>query len=190
MQYKYVLQFIRLYNALYLTEDILSFIVKGHLYCEAALGEILRQDFKHPEMVDIDRLGFSTKVNLCTALGIVWLDLRPGLLKLNSLRNKIVHNLEYEIQERDQAELINEIKSSLGKSFGSFLPRGIKFPDGLRRCIILLWIPLQLMREHETQDFIENLIGIMHASSIIAGMNEDQFREQLFKQLKEFYSRA
>lgn len=188
MNTQYAKRFMRLFYALHSTEDILAFIIRGHLYCEASLVELLRQSFKNPDAVNIDRLTFSLKVNLCSALGSLTPDLRSGLLQLNSLRNKIAHNLEYEVQESDQVDLINTLRSSLGEPGEYYFSRGVDFPNGLRRCIISLWIPLQLLQAENSQEVKETLVQIIYASCEISGMNENQFFEMCKKRLEEYYS--
>lgn len=136
---------------LYTTTDLLMVIVRGHLYCEFALSEILRGKFSNPKEINIDRLDYRAKVNLCSALGCFdSINLKQGLIMLGEMRNKYVHNLYYKVTDQDQLNFVNTLKSSLGKPskvpFGTdhgllISPATLPYPFSTRRSPLCHAVP-------------------------------------------------
>ncbi len=184
-------QFVHLFSSLYSTEDILAFIVRGHLYCEAALSGLLNSSLKNPEELDTDRLDYSTKVDLCSALGLFAEDLKPGLKQLGKLRNKIVHNLEYKITEQDQMDFINTLRSTLGEPAEYYFSFSCatEFPNGLCRCVQCLWISLQIKNGSDPEEVKEKLSQIVYVSMKMSGLDNEKFFDMCNQRVEDFYSK-
>lgn len=88
-------------------DDELIVIVRGHLYLEHVLIAFLTEALRYPEAVKFRRIPYPLKVDLCAALGVVPKDIVPVLIKVNELRNKVAHNLNYEFTEQDKRDLYN-----------------------------------------------------------------------------------
>ncbi len=114
MNDKFLKRFSTLFIELHGNKDIFTFLVRGHLYCESTLSNILLKAIKRPNALDIDRLDYQAKVNLCNAFALIPKGFVPGLTKLGTLRNKYVHRLEYKATKKDQSDLINAIKPTGG----------------------------------------------------------------------------
>lgn len=162
-------------------------IVRGHLYCESALAELLRKNLKRPEELSIDRLEFQAKVNLCSAMGLVDLTLKPGLTQLGKLRNKYVHQLDYEATESDLTDLVNALKSTIGMPAQYYLRRGVEYPDGFGRCLIALWLPLEMYcaSKEEAQGMVEQIVKLMAA---VAGQPEEDMRKECRAEAERFFA--
>ena len=173
------------FQELYGTADVLAFVIRGHLYCESALTQLLEANFKNPNAIDVDRLQYRTKVELCVALGLIDPSLTPGLHKLGLLRNKFGHNLTYVATEVDQRDFVNTVKSSLGAPAKFYLSRGRKFPNGLRRCILALWIPLQIHLAFLTGHSEELLPAILDTIISMWGTTPGGAKERLKQALDE-----
>ncbi len=124
--------------------NVFSLIVRGHLYCESALASLIRNALKKPDELNVDRLGFQMKVNLAAALGLIPTEYKQSLAALSALRNRYVHQLDYEVTESDQSDFMNTFKSAFGPAAKYMLRRGTEFPGGLRRTILALWISIEL----------------------------------------------
>ena len=187
MSKEFIQRFACCFAELNSTENVMLVIVRGHLYCESALAQLLRTNLKHPEEMPIDRLEFQAKVNLCSALGLTDVVLKPGLCQLATLRNKYVHRLDYEATAKDQADLVNSIKSTLGPPAQFFLRRGTEFPNGFRRCVLALWLPLELhgATKEEAREMIEQLVDLMVT---VSGKSEEEFRKELRADTEEFFA--
>ncbi|WP_305999015.1 hypothetical protein [Blastococcus carthaginiensis] len=83
-------------------------LLKGHLWIETALVDLIRADLELPdEWRELERLPFPSKVALARAQGTLHLGGEP-LLALNAVRNKLAHNLEFEV---DSAALARMLKA-------------------------------------------------------------------------------
>jgi len=181
-------EYAHLFLDLFKTDDILSFVVRGHLYCEASLNQLLQNSLKSPDEIDIDRLDYGTKVDFCAAMGLFSFDVTSGLKQLGKLRNKIVHDLEYKISEQDQLDFINTLKSTIDGPAKHYLsiPDKMEFPNGLRRCIICLWLHLQL-RDNNLKETEDNLLQISYVALKISGMDEKEFLELCKEREKKYF---
>src|SRR6266851_4917901 len=94
---------------------ILNIVIRAHLYLEHVLITLLRETFQHPDAIDLRRLSFPTKLDLCIALGLVSNELRQPISKINEMRNQVAHKLDF--------ELTGEAKNALWLSIPMFLRR-------------------------------------------------------------------
>ena len=78
------------------TNDITLITLKGHLIIEEVLYEILKSHCTFPKYLEKTKLSFAQLANLTRSL--INLPLQeivfPAILKLNSLRNNLAHNLD------------------------------------------------------------------------------------------------
>jgi hypothetical protein len=89
----------------------LEVLLRGHLWAESELIGILEDSLPHPELINFSRLSFPLKVTLVAASGYMQKDDIPAFLKLNSLRNRLAHNLHAELNE----ESVNELLGTFGE---------------------------------------------------------------------------
>jgi hypothetical protein len=87
--------------------DELNVIVRGHLYLEHVLIAFLTEALRYPEAVKFRRIPYPLKVDLCAALGAVPKEIVAPLIKVNELRNRVAHNLNYQFTEQDKRDLYN-----------------------------------------------------------------------------------
>lgn len=85
----------------------LEAIIRGQLYLEHVLLELLREALPRFERLNVSRMPFSTKVDLCDALGVLHSELPPPFKKINALRNEVAHNLNFEMTATDKAALFD-----------------------------------------------------------------------------------
>jgi hypothetical protein len=95
------------------SEQPLEVLLRGHLWVEAELIAVLEDVLPFPRQIDLGRFSFPQKVSLVAAHGFVRPEDVPGYMKLNSLRNKVAHNLAAEPDDNYAHELL--------KSFGPHL---------------------------------------------------------------------
>jgi DNA-binding MltR family transcriptional regulator len=103
-------------------EDFLQIIIRGHLYIESRLIQLIRENLHRPDAIDLSKINFPTKLDLCVALGVLDEEEKKAYLHLNKLRNKFAHNLDALIDEDEieaflsdfseyQISLVNSIES-------------------------------------------------------------------------------
>jgi len=88
-------------------------IVQGHLYIDHVLSRTLSEALPNPDKIDIDRMGFASKMQLVAAMGLITDDIVGCFRSLNKLRNRIAHRLEYEISPADRRNLISLLPTFL-----------------------------------------------------------------------------
>jgi hypothetical protein len=180
-------RFAECYAELHTVESVMLLIVRGHLYCESVLAELLRGNLKHPDELSIDRFEFQSKVNLCCAMGLIDLSLKPGLTQLGKLRNKYVHQLDYEATEEDQADLVNALKSTIGMPAQYYLRRRTEFPNGFRRSVIALWLPLEMhcAPKGEGKAMVEQINQLM---ATVSGQSDEEFKRACRTEAEKFFA--
>ena len=87
--------------------DVLGRILKCHLIVEHYLGRHLKMKFDL-EHIDEARLTFIQKARLLPAAGSAASFVKPGIIKLNTIRNRFGHDLGAEIDEHELGP-INEV---------------------------------------------------------------------------------
>lgn len=103
--------------------DSLGRVLKCHLIVERYLERFLTANYRIQDLEGI-RLSFFQKGQLLPGAGTAAAFVKPGVLKLNSIRNHFVHTLDTEIREEDLGP-INEV---LG-----IARHGVVFEDAIKR---------------------------------------------------------
>ena len=81
-------------------------LLRIHLLVEHYLDQILKKEMKKGDILTKgNRVSVFRKINIVEAMDIFPAHIIEGLYKLNSLRNKCVHSLEYKISESDLDEI-------------------------------------------------------------------------------------
>jgi hypothetical protein len=76
-------------------KDHIGVIIELHLRLENTLVEILSARLAHPKELSIDDLNFHTKARIAAACG--YISNAKALLYINTIRNKVAHNLHYRL---------------------------------------------------------------------------------------------
>ncbi len=86
-------------HMLSLIEDTqLQVVVLGHLIIESLIVEIIKIDIKKEDKIDLFRLNFPQKVNLCLSYELLDEKIGTFLKKLNKVRNHYAHYLGYQMK--------------------------------------------------------------------------------------------
>jgi len=89
--------------------DPLQVVVRGHLFLENELINLLESTFPQSNCLDPADLRFPVKVKLVGALGLLPKESLSVYLKFNSLRNKFAHRLDMKITLEEIEKLINSL---------------------------------------------------------------------------------
>lgn len=98
--------------------DDLGIILRGHLYVEHALGEMLAIMLPNATGLKKLRLTFQRKVDLARALGLLLRDEDGPLIALNELRNNYAHNLSATVSQAHVTQLYSSMKTRWWKRLG------------------------------------------------------------------------
>ncbi|WP_438498479.1 hypothetical protein [Paenibacillus sp. IHBB 3054] len=69
--------------------------IRGQIYIEALLSEILQRSFKNPDALKSITTGFNAKVKVVRAIDRISPDMEDLLLQMNTIRNNLAHKLEF-----------------------------------------------------------------------------------------------
>ena len=70
-------------------------IIRAQLYAEHVLERMLDEALPRKGILDQEAVSFGTKLKLVVALGHLSENMRPAIVKLNALRNKVAHELDF-----------------------------------------------------------------------------------------------
>lgn len=97
------------------SEDELQVVLRGHLYLEHEIEKILRFVLVEPDYILTNRFMFMNKVNLGVALGLIPKEIAKVYEKLNRLRNKFAHTLEFKITDKNVNDIVSHMNENMRK---------------------------------------------------------------------------
>jgi hypothetical protein len=113
-------------------------LLQMHLYYDHVVTQTLAEAFPNPDAANLRRMGFSQKLQLVSAMQLYPQWLIPPIEFVNNLRNKIAHDLEFEITDKE----IKDFTNCVPKVLRSILQKDTQSPDSLSfdklLCIVLL----------------------------------------------------
>ena len=94
--------------------DPTALLLRGHLWIERLLLDLIRSDLEFPEEFnELDRLAFPAKVGLARAQGnLPWPN---ALLELNRVRNRLAHDVRFEVD----LETARRLRAAFEPDFGT-----------------------------------------------------------------------
>lgn len=140
-------------NELFAIDSDVQIVLRGHLYCESSLLRYVRYKLPSPEYLDDYRGGFSNLVTFAGALGYLNRSIYISLCKLNDIRNRVAHRLEYKIGDDESLCFANVIKGAVGEDkLSDHIVKTTKWYLGmcstastrLRRCVFLVWALMEI----------------------------------------------
>lgn len=150
------------------SEDELQVILRGQLYIEREITGMLKVSLKEPNVILNDRFMFMSKLNLAVALGIIRSEDKKVFEKINSLRNKFAHSLNFKCEEKNYTEIYDSFNGDMKKFRDTYLISKENENDDLlskiRSLIGLIWLyirsehavlPLELELEKRKQEVYE-----------------------------------
>lgn len=93
--------------------DPLSVLVKGHLFVESKLIELIEEELPNQGAIDLSRITFPTKLGLAVALELLPESERRGYAAFNALRNQVAHNYEKQLAASDENTLLKSLSKKL-----------------------------------------------------------------------------
>lgn len=164
--------------------NLLTMVLKGHLWVESCLNRALELSFEHPDRVEIDRLPFSAKVNLCLAASAIRKDDAPALRLLNKIRNRMAHDLHSSITDAD----VRALETSLAGALADVYAKVRKEGDAPRRLYIWLYSVLMvteynnMVREYERVN-----AQTLHVYRLVSALQEKLGQPVVDAELRQEY---
>ncbi len=82
-------------------------LIQAHLYFEHVVAQILSEALAKPEAISLSRMGFGQRLDLVLAMALLPDELVTPIRRISGLRNKIAHDLKFEVAGRDILDLEN-----------------------------------------------------------------------------------
>lgn len=126
-------------------ETYLQIILKGHLYIENRLIELIKVKLVNPNAINLNDLNFPTKINLARALGLLDNKKSKLLRNLNRIRNKLAHDLNFELSDEEIKKQINYFDKYYSNSFQKTIEENAgDLKQLLRNIYVLTYLELDL----------------------------------------------
>lgn len=94
--------------------DDMSVIIDLHLRVEHTLDEVIAHHAVNPEYLDVDNLNFARKLRIAVGFGLVLPHLYYAIAHLNTVRNRLAHDLEYRVTEEDADKMFITVNAYVG----------------------------------------------------------------------------
>lgn len=93
-------------------ENELQVIIRGHLYVENEIDNLLKLKLEKPQHLYDSNFMFYSKLKTALALGLIAEENKNAYIRLNKIRNNFAHNLNYELTENDFTDLYGVFNST------------------------------------------------------------------------------
>ncbi len=102
-------------------ENPMQVILKGHLYIEHELIELLKRKLVDHTKLELDKFKFSSLYKLVFALGLLPEEIYPVIKGMNDLRNDCAHDLKYTFGTKECKRIEDTLSGDFKKQYKSFL---------------------------------------------------------------------
>ncbi len=112
-------------------------VIKGQAYLESFVTSIIACAFAEPSALELERMTFWQKVNLCVAAGFIHNDVGHVLKEFGKIRNNFAHQLWPTFKEKELHDFLNVLRQS-SRLRGSL--KGIEPSKlGVYDCVWAMW---------------------------------------------------
>lgn len=149
-------------------------LVQANVYLEFVAIRLLERELKHPTEIGLDRMSFSARLALISALGLVPRDIISAVKAISKKRNKVAHDLKFELNDQDVQQIassiprhlkeiareVNEFKEQEPLLLRHYLSIVVLMFEQYRleRVRYLVWIDHKKQREILVQKMIEQVL--------------------------------
>jgi hypothetical protein len=93
-----------------LNEDPLGAVIRGHLYVESKLIQLIEEALPDPGAIDLARLQFPIKLDLAVALELLSDSDKRAYAALNAVRNTMAHNADAGLLAADESRIYRALR--------------------------------------------------------------------------------
>jgi len=132
-------------------KDPLQVIIRGHLYIEAELGDLLREAvcIVVPDAINLDDWAFGKLLELATALGLLSVADAGAYRAINKLRNRIAHDLDFAIDQSHARDVYNSLSPFFRRLFGPAPKSFSKAAEIIGTCLMVMFVHLNSARKEQ-----------------------------------------
>jgi hypothetical protein len=133
-------------------EEEVGLVLKGHLFIEYVLNQIIRKQFKSSGTIlkDPRSYTFSVKLQMIYSTGYLPPYLFSNIRRINRLRNHLAHNLTLDLNESQFRFTRSDGTEILIKKYGKHCRYAVRY-----YCKMLCFGTLTLLRNHFALEFGE-----------------------------------
>lgn len=122
-------------------------LIQAHLYFEHVVAQLLKEALAKPEAISLSRMGFGQRLDLVVAMALLPDEMVRPIRKISGLRNKIAHDLNFEVAESDVRELENCTPVHLRDAMRAEKDKKEE-PLGLNDLLTVILLNAELIRQH------------------------------------------
>ena len=132
-------------------------VIQAHLYLDHSTTCVLSEALANPDAIRLSRMGFAQKLELIEALALLPNDLISAATAVNRLRNRVAHELHFEISTSDVSDLKNATPKHLRVTIHPEPPkrRKVTLSDLLRGIVLMV----DIMRQRQALARVLNQQG-------------------------------
>lgn len=108
------------------TENPIQVILKGHLYIEHELIELLKRKLVDHTKLNLNKCTFSMLYKLVFAMGLLPDEIYYVIKAINNLRNDCAHNLSYTFGPKEWKYIEDTLSGNFKRQYESFLSSSCK----------------------------------------------------------------
>lgn len=142
-------------------------MLQVHLYYDHVITRSLLEALVDPEAIQLSRISFAQKLQFIKAMGLVPNELIKTVEFINRMRNKIAHDLSFQISEKDERDLINctpaHIKKGIRRMSGDDGSNIVNFLNILR----MILYQMEFIRINHVSDRILSRKIMLHARVVL-----------------------
>uniref|UniRef100_E6Q5Q8 DUF4145 domain-containing protein n=1 Tax=mine drainage metagenome TaxID=410659 RepID=E6Q5Q8_9ZZZZ len=143
------------------SEDLTGVLIRGHLYVENEMNNLLDSALPRFHDADIVERKFADKLSLLYGMGLISLQQRNAIKKLNSLRNETAHMATPGVIPVVTADMVNHLWDALGEELqGAFQGKYSR-------------------TENTAANLRQMIMDIMIRIHILAGMGKEGLRDMV-----------
>lgn len=134
-------------------------IIVAHLYFEHVIDLILREALPNPDAINLNRMGYSSRLDLTFALGLLSTEIRGAMTKITSIRNAVAHKLNFKIEDKCVRDLESCLPLEMRRGLCSDGKKttGFQLNDLLALVLISCETSRQLHAEQRFVDYRQHL---------------------------------
>lgn len=134
-------------------ESTLSIVLKGQMLIEGAIESLIHTVYTDSSVFNLTRMVYPQKLDLLVAIGVFQKEDILPYKKLNDIRRKYAHNLNYELKSSD----LDIVKETLSKKHIALFQEGFKEQEedikSLLKIIILHLLTLIIYQNSKDVNF-------------------------------------
>jgi len=90
-------------------------LLQANIYLEFLALKLLERELRNPTEIELDRMTFRSRLDLIAAMELVPKDIISAIRIISRKRNKIAHDLEFKLSDKDLQEIASSIPKDLKK---------------------------------------------------------------------------